>query len=120
MTPTYEILEAGAAIRCHACGRVSHHPRDVKQRYCGHCHRFHDRQAPMLIWTLYDHPQDYPGCFVARAYGMMTGLPLADEPAITAATVEELRTKVQARSPHVLERIERDPEDDDHIIESWL
>jgi hypothetical protein len=29
-------------IRCHACGRVSYHPKDVDERYCGACHRFHD------------------------------------------------------------------------------
>lgn len=120
MTTNYDILESGAAIRCHACGRASHHPRDVAERYCGYCHRYHEQQPAMLIWTLYDHPKDYPDCFVARAYGMMTGLPLADEPAITAATVEELRAKVQARSPHVLDCLGRHPDDDDNIIESWL
>lgn len=30
------------AIRCHTCDRVSFHPTDVTERYCGHCHRFHE------------------------------------------------------------------------------
>jgi ribosomal protein L37E len=29
-------------IRCHTCGRVSYHPKDVEERYCGACHRFHE------------------------------------------------------------------------------
>lgn len=29
-------------IRCHQCQRVSYHPKDVEERYCGACHRFHE------------------------------------------------------------------------------
>jgi hypothetical protein len=29
-----------ATIRCPACHRVSHHPEDVRQGYCGACHAF--------------------------------------------------------------------------------
>ena len=29
-------------IVCPKCGMVSHHPMDVKERYCGNCHAFHD------------------------------------------------------------------------------
>jgi hypothetical protein len=28
-------------IRCHKCRRISYHPKDVQERYCGHCHVFH-------------------------------------------------------------------------------
>ena len=30
------------SITCPKCGRTSYHPEDVRQRYCGACHRFHD------------------------------------------------------------------------------
>ena len=40
--PSYEILD-GTAIRCLVCGRTSDHPRDLAERYCGFCHRWHDR-----------------------------------------------------------------------------
>lgn len=40
---TYEIADDGRAIKCLKCNRTSWHPEDVKQRYCGHCHEFHDR-----------------------------------------------------------------------------
>lgn len=32
----------GKAIRCELCGRTSYHPMDVREKYCGHCRRFHD------------------------------------------------------------------------------
>lgn len=29
-------------IVCPKCGRTSHNPNDVQERYCGACHAFHD------------------------------------------------------------------------------
>jgi hypothetical protein len=29
-------------IRCHVCQRVSFHPKDVTECYCGACHVFHE------------------------------------------------------------------------------
>ena len=29
-------------IRCHKCQRVSYHPKDIYERYCGACHVFHE------------------------------------------------------------------------------
>lgn len=39
----YEILAEGRAIWCRRCGRTSWNPNDVKFRYCGWCHRWHER-----------------------------------------------------------------------------
>jgi hypothetical protein len=30
------------SITCFICGLTSWNPNDVRYRYCGHCHRFHD------------------------------------------------------------------------------
>ena len=30
------------ALVCPRCGWVSHHPKDISERYCGHCHVFLD------------------------------------------------------------------------------
>ena len=30
------------SIVCPVCGKRSHNPNDVENRYCGHCHKFHD------------------------------------------------------------------------------
>lgn len=29
-------------IRCHQCQRISFHPKDIQERYCGACHVFHE------------------------------------------------------------------------------
>jgi hypothetical protein len=28
------------SITCPFCGKTSYHPKDIEERYCGHCHRF--------------------------------------------------------------------------------
>jgi hypothetical protein len=33
-------------IRCLRCGRLSRNRRDIQERYCGHCHLFHDQEMP--------------------------------------------------------------------------
>ena len=40
--PRYEIVEEGQAIKCLTCGMTSWHPEDVRHRYCGNCHVFHE------------------------------------------------------------------------------
>lgn len=32
-----------ASITCNTCGMTSYHPQDVQNRYCGKCHKFHER-----------------------------------------------------------------------------
>lgn len=39
--PTFEIAKDGGSIKCLCCGRTSHNPRDVSERYCGWCHAWH-------------------------------------------------------------------------------
>jgi ribosomal protein L37E len=40
---TYRISGDGKSITCLRCGLTSWHPEDVRQVYCGNCHRFHVR-----------------------------------------------------------------------------
>lgn len=46
MTLTYQLVKSSGhlGIKCLLCGRVSYNVHDIRQRYCGHCHRFHDDQ----------------------------------------------------------------------------
>lgn len=30
------------SIKCPQCGMVSYNPHDIRERYCGNCHQFHD------------------------------------------------------------------------------
>ena len=43
----YEIItgaDSTKAIRCRACGLISHHPEDVANRYCARCSVFHEQE----------------------------------------------------------------------------
>lgn len=44
--PTYRLvthaISGEPGIHCLRCARVSWNPNDVRQRYCGHCHEFHE------------------------------------------------------------------------------
>jgi ribosomal protein L37E len=48
---SYSIADTPQRITCHLCGRTSHHPEDVRQRYCANCHVFHDDLA-RLVWAV--------------------------------------------------------------------
>lgn len=45
MGKTYSIAADGASITCLLCGKTSHHPGDVANRYCAACRVFHDTAA---------------------------------------------------------------------------
>jgi hypothetical protein len=65
------------------------------------------------IWTIYDHPTDFPECFVARLF-------VLDRPTatvLTAATVDVLQRRFAQMG---LVKIARSPGDDSKIVESWL
>jgi hypothetical protein len=42
----YRLVDEGRAIECLRCGMISYHPEDVRNLYCGYCHRFHDDDGP--------------------------------------------------------------------------
>jgi len=66
----------------------------------------------LAIWTIYDHPTDYPDVFVARKFNY-------DQPTdeiLTDTTLDGLRHKL----PNNLTCLKRDPLDDPKIVECWL
>lgn len=67
----------------------------------------------LSIWTVYDHPADYPQFFVARRFEY-------DQPTedvLVAKEIDILRNTFRARGLH---RMERWDGDDAKIIETWL
>ena len=67
------------------------------------------------MWVVYDHPADYPDCFVARLWVSLHE-PEATRHAITAPTLDALR----ALLPEGLTRLGRAFGDDPVIVETWL
>ncbi len=69
----------------------------------------------MSIWTIYAQPKDFPEGYVVRRWMVGPGKASPAE-AYTAETLEDARQGI----PPGLHRMERTPEDDPAILESWI
>jgi hypothetical protein len=70
----------------------------------------------VTIWTVYQHPCDYPGWWVLRGYDVIPGALQPHEAFFTAQTLEEIRGKV----PPASLCIGRQPDDHPAIYECWV
>jgi hypothetical protein len=75
-------------------------------------------EACMVLWTIYDHPSDYPNHFVVRRHGIDAdfNVPLVDAKCKLADSLEEARELL----PPGLHCLGREPEDDPVIVETWI
>ena len=71
----------------------------------------------MPSFTITDHPSDYPDYFVARMHLTSKGATTAAAFAIMDRDVERLRTTLEALG---LVKMDRSPEDDPVILETWI
>lgn len=68
---------------------------------------------PLYIWTVYDHPSDFPDNFVARKFAL-------DKPTaeiLVSDNIYKLRVALKCMG---LVCLTRAPEDDPKIVETWL
>ena len=71
----------------------------------------------LRVWTVYDHPKDYPDRYVARLFEVDGNGPHATGIITTSETLEDLQDELEALG---LVRLMRLPEDDPVILETWL
>lgn len=74
----------------------------------------------LRIWTIYDHPLDWPEFYVAREFAIGMRDDREPEPTdnlMMARNLDELRATMRF---HGLTVIPRDESDDAGIVESWL
>lgn len=75
----------------------------------------HAGVEPIRVWTIYDHPSDYPDSFVVRPFSVgLVSAPCAVH--AVADTLEEAR----ATLPQGLIQIGLLPDDDPRIAETWI
>jgi hypothetical protein len=74
------------------------------------------RDLPMHLWVIYDHPRDFPDRFVARKHHVVPGASGPTLEILTADTLDDLRAKL----PAGLVLLSRHPMDDPVIVETWL
>jgi hypothetical protein len=70
------------------------------------------------MWTVYDHPLDYPEKFVARRWDVDANGLKPSASIIVASDLEILRDILQFELG--LTMLMRSPEDDPKIVETWL
>lgn len=75
-----------------------------------------DASRPLEMWTVYDHPTDYPVGFIARLYLIYNGYAIASPSTVTGSTLDQVRERL----PPGLFRLPRDDNDGPKIVETWI
>ncbi len=70
----------------------------------------------LIMWVIYDHPIDYPDCFIAREF-IVTNISVATNHIITSPDLEKLRTNFIEEGYTC---IPRSSMDELQIVETWL
>lgn len=71
---------------------------------------------PLVSWTVYDHPLDYPNGYIARKWLVVPGQLQPTDETLTDETLAGLRKKL----PEGLTQIPRSAMDDPRIVETWI
>lgn len=69
------------------------------------------------MFTIYDHPKDYPGCYIARKWLIGPGSVNATTDIIIGTDVSKIREKIKKLG---FSRIPRSVNDDPVILETWM
>lgn len=73
--------------------------------------------AFLEMWTVYDHPRDYPQGYIARKFVADANGARPTPEVITSPTLALIRESMMRMGRVCLTR---DPQDDPNIIETWL
>jgi hypothetical protein len=69
------------------------------------------------MWTVYDHPKDFPNEFIARRFEVDGKGARATADILTSSSLDLLRSELVHRGLTVINRL---PADDPKIVEVWL
>jgi hypothetical protein len=75
------------------------------------------RHLVLEMWTIYDHPKDYPSKFVARKFLVYAGKSIPTDEVMFSSDIEVIRRYMRFIR---LNCLARDPGDDPNIVETWL
>jgi hypothetical protein len=77
-----------------------------------------EHKFKLRMWTIYDHPSDYPDKYVARLFDVDDDGPKPTSSIIVAPDLQMLRDILEFEMH--LTCLARSPEDDQKIVETWL
>ena len=90
---------------------------DIGVQWIAHLQWQASQDGKLSMWTVYDHPTDFPDEFVARQHVVEGGSSRPTANAFRARRIEIIRLILQNAG---LIPMQRDPSDDAKIIETWL
>jgi hypothetical protein len=71
----------------------------------------------LSMWTIYDHPSDYPQGFIARRWEISAGSAKPTDRTMVSPDLEPLRDRLGGMG---LFRLDRAEHDDAKIVETWV
>jgi len=74
-------------------------------------------ESVLSMWTVYDHPSDFPHCYVARRHAIVQGQSVATTQVMVSNELRALQGMLRGMG---LVKLARDPDDDPVIVEVWL
>jgi hypothetical protein len=74
----------------------------------------------LFMWTVYDHPSDFPDWFVARKFEITGQGPVVGNAVIWAATLPEVRRMIAEIDPDASACLPRYDNDHPNVVETWL
>jgi len=76
-----------------------------------------DDGSALAMWTVYDHPRDFPDEFVARRFDVDGKGARPTDEILTSSSLDLLRAELASRGLTVINRL---PKDEPQIVEVWL
>lgn len=57
MEKSFELITRNGlpGIKCLRCGHTSYNLNDIKEKYCGYCHQFHQTGSPLKVIDIQPH-----------------------------------------------------------------
>ena len=83
--------------------------------------RDRDRRAvtPLVMWTVYKHPNDYPADYVARKFVITEDVYGPSRESISSRSLRDVRNLLRSLYPGLIQ-LKRPPDDEPHVVEVWL
>lgn len=76
-----------------------------------------DEYQPLSMWTVYDHPDDFPRMFIARRYEVTALQIKTTVDALASEDLESIRKHLRRLGLTVVGRYE---DDDPKTLETWI
>ena len=78
-----------------------------------------DCQPPLVMWTVYEHPKDCPGEYVARKFVITEDVYRSSNESISSRSLTDVRNVLRSLYPGLIQ-LKRPPDDEPHVVEVWL